>query len=370
MVIIAILYLVLVWLVFLRFKLLRFGWFSGTATAIVGLAILAVFAALLNSLTPSGRVTVLGRVVEVAPEVAGRIIAIPVQPNTLIKAGSILFEIERAPFETKVKQLRAALAEGQQRVEKMKADVVASEADVAAINAQLEPAKKRRDDIFHLASANTATQFQLQDATKLVDTLSSQRDAATAKAESVRLTLSSTIDGEHTSVAQLKAQLDQGQWELDQTIVRAPSDGYVTAMALTVGSEATPTRSILSFIVADDPAIVGFFSQNGFARLKPGARALLSFVNQPGRVYETTIQEVIRGVGEGQIATSGTLASENQVRMTTQYPARIAAPPDIDQNFLRLGMAGTATVISPNAGIIGLIATIIQWIQAYAMYLQ
>jgi hypothetical protein len=32
-------------------------------------------------------------------------------------------------------------------------------------------------------------------------------------------------------------------------------------------------------------------------------------------------------------------------------------------------MVGTATVISPDAGPIGLLAIILQWVQAYVMYL-
>ena len=49
--------------------------------------------------------------------------------------------------------------------------------------------------------------------------LSAQLDAPTARAESVRLALGSTINGENTSVVQIQAQLDQAQWELDQTVV-------------------------------------------------------------------------------------------------------------------------------------------------------
>jgi multidrug resistance efflux pump len=57
------------------------GWLSGTIAACAGLFILATFLALFNYLTPSGRVTVTGPVVEVTPNVTGQIVAIPVKPN-------------------------------------------------------------------------------------------------------------------------------------------------------------------------------------------------------------------------------------------------------------------------------------------------
>jgi len=67
MVIILCLYIVALWVVFSRFKLVRWGWLSGTVSVLVGVFILATFLALFNYLTPSGRVTVTGRVVEVTP---------------------------------------------------------------------------------------------------------------------------------------------------------------------------------------------------------------------------------------------------------------------------------------------------------------
>jgi hypothetical protein len=64
--------------VFAKFKLVRWGWLSGTISLSTGGFILAKFIALFNYLTPSGRVTVAGRV-EVTPNVTGQIVAIPVK---------------------------------------------------------------------------------------------------------------------------------------------------------------------------------------------------------------------------------------------------------------------------------------------------
>ena len=93
MVIILCLYVVALWLVFSKFKLVRWGWLSGTISLLTGGFILATFLALFNYLTPSGRVTVTGRVVEVTPNVTGQIIAIPVKPNVPVKANGVLYAL-------------------------------------------------------------------------------------------------------------------------------------------------------------------------------------------------------------------------------------------------------------------------------------
>jgi multidrug resistance efflux pump len=128
-------------------------------------------------------------------------------------------------------------------------------------------------------------------------------------------------------------------------------------------------RAALSFIVADDTSIVGVFDQNGFRNIKSGAAVKLVFANRPGEVHYSQVADVIRGTGQGQVAISGTLARAETIGTSSTYPALIDVPKDMDPEMLRLGMLGTATVISDKAGPIGTLATILIWVKAYVAYL-
>jgi multidrug resistance efflux pump len=369
MAIIVLLYVCAAWLVFFRFRLLPWNWPWRIVTVLLGCFILAVFLALLNTLTPSGRIAVVGRVVEVTPNVAGTVTSIPVEPNVLVKAGTILFQIDPAPYEAKVKQLQAAVAEARQKAEQLKAQVELAAAEVKGVKSQFDYAGKRRADIEKLAQTSATSQFTLQDAIAKVDQLTAQLDAAEAREINARLALGSEIDGVNTTVAQLNAQLENAQWELEQTTVRAAGDGYVSVMALAVGARAVPFRAALSFILANDISIIGVFDQNGFKSIKPGVSVKLVFASRPGEIYYSAIKDVPRGTGQGQVAVSGTLARAEMVGTSTTYPASIDLPKDIDRELLRLGMVGTATAFSDKAGPIGLLATILLWVKAYAAYL-
>jgi multidrug resistance efflux pump len=178
--------------------------------------------ALFNYLTPSGRFAVAGRVVDVTPNVAGQVIAIPVKTNVLVKAGSVLFQIDLEPYRFKVRQLAAALAEAQQKVKQLKANVDVAAADVQSLRVQWERANKRRLDLEQLGQRQSTSQFNVEDAIAQADALAAQLEAAKARELNARLAASSEIDGENTAVAQLKAQLDTAEWELKQTSVYAP----------------------------------------------------------------------------------------------------------------------------------------------------
>ncbi|MDH7794837.1 MULTISPECIES: biotin/lipoyl-binding protein [unclassified Beijerinckia] len=362
-------YLILVWLIFSKFKLLRLTWLSGSLAALICIFIIAIFAALLNSLTPTGRIVVGSRVVEVTPNVSGEVIAVPVKPNVSVKAGTVLFQIDPAPFQYKVRQLEAALVAAQHQADALQANLDQANANVTGLEKQVAFQQQRLADIAKLTKSGSATTFREQETLEQLDIATAQLQAAKAQRQSARAGLDSSINGINTTVIQTRAQLDDVKWELKQTTVKAPSDGYVSTMALAVGARALQARAAMSFIVQSDTTIVGTFLQNGFRTIQPGATVRLFFDAEPGRLYEATILAIPKGVGEGEIAVSGTLARVGSIGGTSAYPAVISIPPDTHPDVLRLGTSGTATVFSETAGVIGLIAHILLWAKSYAAYL-
>jgi len=309
MAIVAALYAVLVWLVFFKLKWLRWGWFTGTVTVLVGLFVCAIFVGFLSHLAPTGRVAVLGHVVEVTPNVSGQIIEISVQPNELVKAGTVLFRIDPTPYDAQVRTIDAQLKFQQLRLSQMK----------------------------ELQASSSGRGFDVE-----------QRQA---------------------EADQLGAQLDKAQYDLEQTTIRAPADGYVGVLTLNKGDRATPSKSVMSFIVSDAIQIVGIFPQNGFQTIKPGAQVQFVLSNNPGHLYSSTIGDNVSGIGEGQIASSGALARITSFPMTAEYPALINRPREIDPSTLRPGMSGTATVYAPHSTPFDLIGWLLLYGRAFALYL-
>ena len=369
MLIIVCLYLVLVWLVFSKFKLLKWGWGAGSVTVLVGALILAAFMALFNYLTPSGSLTVVSRVVEVTPNVSGQVVSIPVKTNVPVKAGTILFQIDQSPFQAKVKQLDASLAQARQQAKQLASNYEEATANVEALAAQLAYNRKRMSDIEKLTGEEAQSVFKMQDTQVQYETVNYQLRAAKAAQATAKLAMDSEINGVNTTVAQISAQLETARWELEQTTVSAPTDGVVTVMALAVGDRALQARSALSFIVTEDITLIGMFSPNGFETIRPNAAVKIVFDNHPGQIFHANVVGIPRGVGEGQIAVSGTIARVGSIGGTKAYPAVISIPGGIDRAQLRVGMPGTATVYAENAGAIGLLMSIIVWISSYAAYL-
>jgi multidrug resistance efflux pump len=121
-------------------------------------------------------------------------------------------------------------------------------------------------------------------------------------------------------------------------------------MALSVGARALQARSTMSFIVENDITIVGVFPQNAFQTVRIGTPVDIVFDNAPGRIYRSKITAIPKGVGQGQIAVSGTLSRTNALGGASASPAEISVPDDLSRDSLRLGMSGSATAFSASAG--------------------
>ena len=121
-----------VWLIFFKFKWLP--WNATSQVIVVTLPIFGITAMILtlNVVAPSSSdVRVLKYVINIVPQVRGRVIEVPVEPNRLVKKGDVLFKIDPTPYELQVRALEAALEGARGTTNKTREDLDAAVARTA-----------------------------------------------------------------------------------------------------------------------------------------------------------------------------------------------------------------------------------------------
>src|SRR5262249_37578067 len=106
----------LVWLIFVKLKLVRLSWPIATVLAAAGPLLFFYILFAMNFYHPgSSDVQVLRRVVQIAPRTSkpGRVREVAVASDTPLKKGDVLFAIDPKPFEFEVERLKASLAASQ-----------------------------------------------------------------------------------------------------------------------------------------------------------------------------------------------------------------------------------------------------------------
>lgn len=283
----------------------------------------------------------------IMPDVRGRVIEVPVKPNVALKAGDVLFRIDPSPYQYEVEKRQAALAEAEQNVGQLKAGLDAALATVEEATAQRDRAKgsydRYRQGNENARTAGRPLPFSVADVENRRTTYLASEGAvqeAAAKAEQARVVYQSQVGGVHTSVARLRAELRDAEFELDRTTVRAPGPGFVTQLALRPGMYVIPAplRPVMVFVHSDDRTLAAGFQQNALQRIRAGDEAEIAFDAVPGKIFKGRVREVLDAIASGQFQASGSLQD-----MGERLPGgRAVAVIDIDEDMSGYNIPGGA----------------------------
>jgi multidrug resistance efflux pump len=234
-------YVSICYVVFKLFRIPVNQWSLATAAlgGIVGIALLLLIMNYNHPFTKNARIYF--AVTPLLPTVKGRVVEVPVKENAPLKEGDVLFRIDPKPYEYVVEQKKAALAEAEQNVRQLKASLDQAAAGTERANAQVTLAQQNYDRQAELFSKRVIAQATLDTFARNLETAKQSLAGAKAEEERARLAYSSNIEGVNTSVARLRAELGDAQWDLDQTVTRA---GCVAARRLRGPGAATPGNGL------------------------------------------------------------------------------------------------------------------------------
>jgi HlyD family secretion protein len=168
-----------------------------------------------------------------------------------------------------------------------------------AADEALEAARKQLDEL-----EAGADREQLRAAQSNVAAAAAQRDAVRAQLDLlVEGATEEQIAAAQASVDQTRASLKQAEVALDQAVLKAPFDGIVAVVDLTVGQQAAAGLPVVTLI---DPSLfhvtIGV-DELDVGRLEPGQTARLTFDALPESVVTGTIGHVAEasGMDEGVV---------------------------------------------------------------------
>ncbi|MCV3737301.1 HlyD family secretion protein [Rhizobium sp. TRM96647] len=252
----------------------------------------------------------------VIPAVGGIVVEVPVKMNAPLKKGDVLFRIDPRPYQYTVDQKKASLAEAEQSVRQLKAALDGAVSLVAGTEASRDRAQQSYErylEIFESSRTRTGetavSELEVENRRGAYLTAQAAVGTAQAQAMQARLAYESQINGINPTVARLQAELRNAEFELDQTTVRAPSDGYVTQVFLRPGMMANPLpfRPVMVFISSEERILAAAFIQNSLQRVRVGDEAEVSFKAVPGRIFKAKVGNIIDVMAQGQLQPTGAL---------------------------------------------------------------
>jgi multidrug resistance efflux pump len=358
------------------FKLFRIPvnqWSLSTAAlgGIAGIAILLLTMNYNHPFTTNARIYF--PLTPILPTVKGRVIEVPVKTNTPLKEGDVLFRIDPKPYQYAVDQKKAALAEAEQKVDELKASLDQATAAAGRADAQVQLAQQNYDRQKYLFEHKVSAQAVLDTATRNLEAAKQTLSAAQAEQERARLAYTANVGGENVTVAQRRAELEDAQFDLDQTTIRAGGPGFVTQVSLRPGMYVIPTQfgTAMTFVNTGkgNQWLAAAFDQNAMQRINEGDDAGVAFDGIPGRVFKGKVSVVVPAIAAGQLPASPRLIEPETRTTRGRLVADIDVTEDLSDYKLPLGAAAQVAIYTEHWHELSLLRKILLRMRSWQNYI-
>ncbi len=361
-----------VWLIFFKFKWLPWNNISMAIVITIPVIGLTTLVLLLNVFSPSSAdVRVVKYVINIVPQVRGRVIEVPVEPNRPVKKGAVLFRIDPTPYDLQVKTFEAQLVNAQGGSNKLGQQLEAAIARTEAVRPNLALARKRVEQNRELVAAGAGDRFTLEQAESNVKQLESELANAIANEGQVRAQIGATVGEDQAEVAQIRAQLENAKWELSQTTVVAPADGYAINLQLRPGSmtAAFPALPVLTF-VENEYQVIALFAQNELHQVEPGNEAEFTIETSPGSIFKAHVDSIVWAQSQGQVASSAVLPTTGAAPTAPgRFAVKLKVDPDQADVFFPAGAVGHGAIYTDHLAFLQILRKVIMRIGAKIDYL-
>ncbi len=283
----------------------------------------------------------------IVPAVSGKVVEAPLRENTKVKKGDVMFRIDPTRYQAVVDQKSAALAEAEQGVKQLTASRVTAEAKLEQAKADAQRTREAFERVEALGSKpGTVSQQEIDTKRGLYLAAKATVDAADSELTRITLAETSQIDGVNTTVARLQGELAAASFDLDQTTVRAPSDGIVEQTFLREGmmAVAMPLRPVMVFREDRAGVFTAAFLQNSAQRLIVGDKAQVVFPAVPGRLFKAHLTTIQGAIAQGQVQATGALVDPESIKGEGRVLVALKFDEDLSPYHLVPGTSGTVAV--------------------------
>ena len=274
--------------------------------------------------------------VGVAPQITGRIVAVPIVDNQTVAKGTLLAEIDPTPFRLELaKQVaKRSEAEAQLAVDHDLVKSAKAARDEAAAKARLASDNLRRD---HRSPPRGSCRVR-RSTPRRPRRRKPPRHLPAPRRQSPNSARWRHCTRRRSSRSPLRSPYLQ--WQLDQTKVLAPTDGTITNLTLRIGDQAVANQPLLGLVDAHAWRILANYKETVIRHMQVGRPAWVWLDAYPWHVHRAVIQGIARGISRRK--TPNTLLpyvepTTDWIRLERRFPVTLLLQNPNTEVILHMG---------------------------------
>jgi membrane fusion protein, multidrug efflux system len=287
--------------------------------------------------------------VGVSTDVSGIVKEIDVSENQHVGAGQVLYRLDPRQFQIALDNAKANLAQTALTIDAMKVDYARMQSDVAAQQAQVgldqvtfdRDAVLARSDVVSKANYDQA-RFTLQADQSKLDSLRQQ-----AAVQLARLAGNPSIAvAQHPQYLQAKAQVDEAQRQLDDSVVKAPFSGIVTNVpSIAPGKYLAASTTAFYLVDTDHLWIDATPKETELTYVRPGQPVTVTVDTYPNADWHGVVESISPAAAQQFSLLPAQNTSGNWVKVVQRITMRVRIDTkDKSLPPLRAGMSVEASV--------------------------
>lgn len=286
-------------------------------------------------------------IVQIAPEVAGRVAEVAVRDHSRVEAGGLLLRIDPAPFRLALEKAEAELDSARVLVETARATYHETRSELGELESRadylLRQARRQQD----LATRGVAP------ATRVEETVSDAQVARerinVLRQRMVRLLTTLKGDPElvvdqHPSVREKLADRDQAVLDLARTTITAPTGGTVVNMRLQRGEQVRAATPVFALVSDRRPWVEANLKETTLTHVAIGQRVAVVLDTYPDVTWTGEVESISPATGAEFAILPPQNASGNWVKVVQRLPVRIRLQPFPGEPALRAGVTASVAI--------------------------
>lgn len=289
-----------------------------------------------------------GRLITVAPKVAGHISNLYIDDNDEVKKGQLIAKIDARDYEAKVKQLEAELMQAKansdvsvSNTETSKALLAQSSEGLDSAKAKLDFAKKDFNRFNELNKEGICTKQEFDSSKTQLDVANAAYNEALERKKGMNASLESSIakqSAAEANIKKLEAELEIAKLNLSYTDIYAPQDGTISSRKVEQGNYVTVGQALFS-IVSPDVWVVANFKETQVGNMKKGQPVVIKIDTFGGKKFKAQVDSIQRASGAKASLFPPENAVGSYIKIVQRIPVKITFTEDYSDYNIVPGMS-------------------------------
>ncbi len=302
---------------------------------------------------------------QIATELSGVIVEVPVQENQRVSRGQLLFRLDDQSYRHALAKIEAEIETTRADIRGLRAQWRTKREEIKAALSQQNFAQAEFDRQAELAEKKVASTQKLEEARMGLEVARQRISAAQEDLTRIEAALAGDPKiraDNHPRVKQMMAAREEALLQLRRTMIEAPLDGVVSKRPVP-GSYATAGVPVMVVVADTDLWIEANYKETELTRVRPGQKASIHIDTYPESQCSGVVTSIAQATGAEFAVLPPQNASGNWVKVVQRIPVRVSVTCREGDPPLRVGMSTTVEIDTGHSRTLGgLLNSMAKWL--------